>query len=160
VAKRDGGRRPGWSTAAQDVVNRLFVYGTLRTGQTARSLIGEHVVDAEPATMIGRLWAFPDGYPGFLPDGDRPVIGELVTLGDLASAFPLLDAYEGTDFERTLQRARLADGTVHWAWVYCIANRDTVAQGEPIDGGDWVAFLASDRRRQASGGDPDPDPEA
>jgi gamma-glutamylcyclotransferase (GGCT)/AIG2-like uncharacterized protein YtfP len=141
VAKREGGRRAGWSTAAQEVVDRLFVYGTLRAGQTARSLIGEHVVGAEPATMAGRIWAFPDGYPGFLPEGDARVVGELITLHDLAAVLPLLDAYEGADFARTLQRARLADGTEHWAWVYCIANPDMVAQAEPIDGGDWVEYL-------------------
>jgi gamma-glutamylcyclotransferase (GGCT)/AIG2-like uncharacterized protein YtfP len=123
------------------VVNRLFVYGTLRTGQTARSLIGEHVTAAEPATMVGRIWALPDGYPGFLPQGDQPVVGELVTLGDLAAAFPLLDAYEGDGFERILQRARTADGSLHWAWVYRMVDPAMADGGEPVEGGDWVEFL-------------------
>ncbi len=102
----------------------------------------DSVVPLEPATMPGRLWAFPEGYPGFLPDGDGLVVGELVTLRDLTAAFPLLDAYEGAEFARTLLRARTADGHEHWAWVYCIADPDVTAQAEPIESGDWVAYLA------------------
>ena len=155
------GRRPGWSTAAQNVVDRLFLYGTMRAGQTARSMIAEHVSAAEPATMTGRLWAFPDGYPGFLPGGPGQVVGELVTLRDLAAAFPLLDAYEGAEFARALECARTADGRELWAWVYCIANPDMVALGEPIESGDWVAHLrASGFGPRTSGQDPDPEPEA
>ena len=135
------GRRPGWSTDAQQVVDRLFLYGTMRAGQTARSMIAEHVAAAEPATMRGRLWAFADGYPGFLPEGDGTVIGELITLRDLTAAFPLLDAYEGTEFARTLERARTADGREQWAWVYEIRDPAMGSQGEPIDSGDWVAYL-------------------
>jgi len=123
------------------VVDRLFVYGTLRTGQPARSLIAEHVAASEPATMIGRIWGFPDGYPGFMPDGDQPVVGELVTLHDLAAALALLDAYEGELFQRNLHRARSRDGGEVWAWVYVIADVAMCAQGVLIEGGDWYAYL-------------------
>jgi gamma-glutamylcyclotransferase (GGCT)/AIG2-like uncharacterized protein YtfP len=120
-----------------NVVDRLFVYGTLRTGQTARSLIVPHVVRFEPATIRGRIYAFPMGYPG-LVDGDGDVKGELMWLSDLAAAFALLDAYEGPDFVRLLKHVAKADGTTEPAWVYFLADPSTVHLAEPIPDGDWV----------------------
>jgi len=125
----------------QAIVNRLFVYGTLRAGQAARSLIADHVVSAEPATARGRMFALPDGYPGFMPGPDGRVVGELMTLSDLAAAFALLDAYEGEEFQRALQEVELGDGRVLWAWCYVLASPELAEEGEPIPGGDWDAHL-------------------
>lgn len=120
-----------------DVVDRLFVYGTLRSGQTARSLIVPHVLSFEPATIRGKIYAFPMGYPG-LVDGDGEVKGELMRLTDLAAAFALLDAYEGADFLRTLKPVRRAGGAELPAWVYVLADPGAVRLAEPIPDGDWV----------------------
>jgi gamma-glutamylcyclotransferase (GGCT)/AIG2-like uncharacterized protein YtfP len=123
------------------VVNRLFVYGTLRSGQAARSLIANHVLAAVPATARGRMFALPDGYPGFLPGTDGRVVGEMMTLSDLAAAFALLDAYEGEDFMRSLQEVELGDGTTVWAWCYVLRTPALAEEGEPIPGGDWAEYL-------------------
>jgi gamma-glutamylcyclotransferase (GGCT)/AIG2-like uncharacterized protein YtfP len=56
-------RKAGYSSAIHDIVDRLFVYGTLRTGQHARSLITDHVAHSEAATTQGTLVGFDD-YPG------------------------------------------------------------------------------------------------
>lgn len=125
----------------QAVVNRLFVYGTLRSGQAARSLIANHVLAAVPATARGRMFALPDGYPGFLPGSDGRVVGEMMTLSDLAAAFALLDAYEGEDFMRSLQEVELGDGTTLWAWCYVLRSPALAEEGEPIPGGDWAEYL-------------------
>ena len=125
----------------QAVVNRLFVYGTLRSGQAARSLIADHVLAAVPATAPGRMFALPDGYPGFLPGTDGRVVGEMMTLSDLAAAFALLDAYEGEDFTRSLQEVELGDGTTVWAWCYVLRSPALAEEGEPIPGGDWAEYL-------------------
>ena len=137
---KDQARKPGYASAVHDVVDRIFVYGTLRTGQTARSLIANHVKRFEPARSTGKMFAFPMGYPGIVDDGAGPLVGELVWLNELAAAFALLDAYEGDDFIRILKRAWLRDGTEHWAWCYVLAAPDTVSFGEPIPDGDWVRF--------------------
>jgi len=113
------------------------VYGTLRSGQTARSLIVPHVVRFEPATIRGQIYAFPMGYPGLI-DGDGDVKGELMWLSDLAAAFALLDAYEGTDFVRILKPVRRADGGEEPAWVYILADSNAVRLAEHIPDGDWV----------------------
>src|SRR5688572_16273609 len=81
--------------------DRLFVYGTLRTGEAARALVASHVVRSAPATLRGELYAFALGYPGVV-DGDGAVAGELLWLADLAAALPVLDAYEGDDFARVV----------------------------------------------------------
>jgi gamma-glutamylcyclotransferase (GGCT)/AIG2-like uncharacterized protein YtfP len=139
------GRKPGWSTEAQEIVDRLFAYGTLRAGQTARSMIEQHVAGSLPGTCPGTMYAFEDGYPGMLDDGDTAVIGEIVELIDLPAAFALLDAYEGDDFMRILKRARLEDGTEVWTWVYVLADPSLAEQGELIADGDWVAYQKKSR---------------
>ena len=122
-----------------DIVDRLFVYGTLRTGQTARSLIVPHVLRFEAATIRGKIYAFPMGYPG-LVDGDGDVKGELMWLTDLAAAFALLDAYEGADFVRLLKMVTNAAGKPEAAWVYFLSDPAAVRLAEPIPDGDWVRY--------------------
>ena len=118
------------------VVDRLFVYGTLRSGETARSLIADHVVRCEPAASTGTLYGFDD-YPGLVDEGESPVVGELVWLADLPAAFALLDAYEGDDFVRVLKKIRRRDGEDEWAWCYVLADRRTAEAGAVIPSGDW-----------------------
>lgn len=129
-------RKPGFSSAVQDVVDRLFVYGTLRSGEPARSLIADHVVRFEPATSTGTLYGF-DEYPGLIDEGDASVIGELVWLSDLPAAFALLDAYEGADFIRILKKIQRAGHEDEWAWCYILADRRTAEAGAVIPSGDW-----------------------
>ena len=135
-------------TMSVPIVDRLFVYGTLRVGQTARSLIANHVARWVPASVSGAIYAFPMGYPGFVEPSEQSnrdapegrVIGELVWLTDLAAAFALLDAFEGADFVRVLRPCRLADGSEQIAWCYLLADPRTTALATPIKDGDWVAY--------------------
>lgn len=130
------------TTGSHEILDRLFVYGTLRSGQTARSLMANSVKRWEPATARGQLYAFPMGYPGFIEGpADSPageVTGEVCWLGDLAATFALLDAYEGVDFTRVIRKVRLADGEELWAWIYMLTDASAVRLGEHIADGDWV----------------------
>lgn len=128
------------------MVDRLFVYGTLCSGHTARSLIAEHVARSEPATTAGHIYAFSDGYPG-LVDGDDhtddhtdkgTVVGELLHLADLTAVFALLDAYEGADFTRVMRQVTTASGN-QWTWCYVLADSSFVEEGELVESGDWSA---------------------
>ncbi|HPH65957.1 MAG TPA: gamma-glutamylcyclotransferase [Kofleriaceae bacterium] len=138
------------TTGSEEALNRLFVYGSLRSGQTARSLIANSVARSTPATMAGNLYMFPMGYPAFV-EGNGRVVGELLWLDDLAATLAMLDAYEGADFVRLVRQVTLpsgigSDGFPHhraeglqvWAWVYSLAVPDTVAYAEQIPDGDWV----------------------
>lgn len=142
------------TTGSHEILDRLFVYGTLRSGQTARSLMANSVQRWEPATARGQLYAFPMGYPGFIEGpiergtergtsggdeaGTGEVIGEVCWLSDLAATFALLDAYEGVDFTRVVRKVRLRDGEEVWAWIYMLTDASTVRLGEHIADGDWV----------------------
>jgi gamma-glutamylcyclotransferase (GGCT)/AIG2-like uncharacterized protein YtfP len=127
------------TTGSHEVVDRLFVYGTLRAGQTARSLVANQITRASSATTEGSLYAFPMGYPAFV-EGAGIVRGEVLWLTELAATFGLLDAYEGTDFARMIRQVTLESGEVTWAWIYVLSDPAAVKLGTRIDDGDWVRY--------------------
>ena len=129
------------TTGSHDVLDRLFVYGTLRQGQTARALIANSISRSVKATVNGLIYAFPMGYPGY-NEGDGTVVGELLWLTDLAATLGMLDAYEGADFARVLKQARTESGEELWAWIYTLADPGAVKLGTLIEDGDWVRYLA------------------
>lgn len=123
------------------MVDRLFVYGSLRAGETARSLVAHYVARSEPASGFGVLYAFPDGYPGLLEEGQDSVLGEVLWLDKLAAALPLLDAYEGDDFIRILKEVTVtSSGQRLWCWTYVLADERYARGAERIDHGDWVRW--------------------
>lgn len=131
------------TTGSHAVLDRLFVYGTLLTGQTARSIVANAIVRACPAVTTGYIYAFPMGYPGFVErDGGGRVVGEVLWLADLAASFALLDAYEGADFARVLRQVTItagADaGTTLWTWIYTLADPAASLHGDLIVDGDWA----------------------
>jgi gamma-glutamylcyclotransferase (GGCT)/AIG2-like uncharacterized protein YtfP len=128
------------TTGSHDVLDRLFVYGTMRHGQTARSLIANQITAAEPATTSGKIYAFPMGYPGYVEESGGIVHGEVLWLIELAATFGLLDAYEGQDFARMIQQVTLANGEQVWAWIYVLSDPGAVKLGTLIEDGDWVRY--------------------
>ncbi len=129
------------TTGSHEVVDRLFVYGTLRQGQTARSLVANQIKRSIKAHTTGTIYAFPMGYPGFTEaDGSGRVIGEVIWLTELAATFGLLDAYEGADFARVIRQVTLEDGEEIWAWVYTLSDPGAVKLGTLIPDGDWVRY--------------------
>src|SRR5258706_12957048 len=155
------------TTGSHEILDRLFVYGTLRQGQTARSLVANQIARCMKAWTTGSIYAFPMGHPGFLegdgtgrpederpgpgrtdrPEDERPgpgctgrVEGEVIWLTELAATFGLLDAYEGQDFARMIRKVTLETGDIVWAWMYTLADPAAVRLGTRIDHGDWVRY--------------------
>ena len=128
------------TTGTNEVLDRLFVYGTLRNGQTARSLVANQIRRWSNATTIGAIFAFPMGYPGYTENGTGKVHGEVVWLTELAATFALLDAYEGQDFARMIRQVTLETGEEVWAWIYTLADPQAVKLGTLIEHGDWVRY--------------------
>jgi gamma-glutamylcyclotransferase (GGCT)/AIG2-like uncharacterized protein YtfP len=128
-------------TLPATVVDRMFVYGSLRTGQSARDVIAPFVVGSEAATVRGSLYAFPSGYPGVVPDDGGAVVGEVLRLRELAAAFPLLDAFEGEDFIRVMVEATTATGP-QWVWLYALTSPELAHHGVRIEHGDWSRYRA------------------
>lgn len=129
------------TTVPSTVVDRLFVYGTLRVGEAAHPIVAPYVTQAVRATALGTMYGLAAGYPGVVAD-DRGVIhGELLTLRELAEALPALDAYEGDDFTRVLAEITTAAGR-GWAWMYVLVSSE-IARGAPvIADGDWPRYRA------------------
>ena len=127
------------TTGSHEVLDRLFVYGTMRQGQTARSLVAGSVTRCVKASTSGQIYAFPMGYPGYVEGTDR-VVGEVLWLTDLAATFGLLDAYEGEDFVRVIRQVTIETGEELWTWIYALADPEAVKLGTLIADGDWVRF--------------------
>lgn len=130
------------TTGSHEILDRLFVYGTLRQGQTARSLIANQIKRCVVATTTGSMYAFPMGHPGMVDgDGSGRVIGEVIWLTELAATFGLLDAYEGQDFARIIKKVTVEETNEQvWAWVYTLADPGTAKFGTLIEDGDWVRY--------------------
>jgi gamma-glutamylcyclotransferase (GGCT)/AIG2-like uncharacterized protein YtfP len=134
------------TTGSNEVLDRLFVYSTLRTGQTARSLITNQVARCVPASTPGAIYAFPMGYAGLVEaDPACRVIGEVLWLTDLPATFGLLDAYEGDDFARVIKQVELDTGEALWTWIYVLADPDTVRHATRIEHGDWARYVREQR---------------
>jgi gamma-glutamylcyclotransferase (GGCT)/AIG2-like uncharacterized protein YtfP len=139
--RRTGTFEAARKTGTHDVVDRLFVYGTMREGQTARSLIANQITRCVGARASGALYAFSMGYPGLSDfETSGTVVGEVVWLTELAATFGLLDAYEGTEFVRVVKQVVLDTGETIWAWVYILAEEATSRLGTKIEDGDWVRY--------------------
>jgi gamma-glutamylcyclotransferase (GGCT)/AIG2-like uncharacterized protein YtfP len=72
----------------------LFVYGTLMGGAPQGALLAG--LRRSPATVRGRLYAMPAGYPALVLGGAARVSGELVQGVD-PNRLVVLDRYEGVD---------------------------------------------------------------
>lgn len=105
----------------------LFVYGTLRAGAatewskflTAKSRFIGFGRARGTLFHLGR-------YPGMTVGGEGVawVAGEVYLLDDPRSALPLLDAYEGCEFERRVVTVWLDDGSQleAFTYLYCLAT--------------------------------------
>lgn len=129
---------------------RIFVYGTLRTGQSnfVRMLSGR-VNKIVAATAKGMLYDLPFGYPAML-EGDGEVVGELMEFND-ADLLHDLDRLEGympgnlnNIYERKWISVHTSQGENFecWVWIYANASSAT-AIGEKIEDGDWVKLKNS-----------------
>ena len=80
----------------------VFVYGTLKPGESNHRICASSVLEARPATAQGQLYALPFGYPAMAFSAttlDRgSVNGNLLSFGD-AGILDVLDAYEQHDPE-------------------------------------------------------------
>lgn len=125
----------------------LFVYGTLRRGQShpLARMLADQAERVGAARYRGRLLDLGD-YPGVVPDPQGPhwVAGDLYRLRDPQGLLPVLDRYEGCtdagDPSNEYRRARaevLGPGDVrHEAWIY-LYNRPTAGL-TVIPGGDYL----------------------
>ncbi len=144
--RQDAAAGPG------DPPPRLFVYGSLRAGETGEmaALLHRNATHLGEGTIRARLYAV-SWYSIAAPCGEEEeggVHGDVFALDPAAADGVLasLDAYEGSDFRRTAVEARMADETSVAAQAYLCAA--SVAGLRRIEHGDWL------REREAAGREP------
>ncbi|MEM1307172.1 MAG: gamma-glutamylcyclotransferase family protein [Pseudomonadota bacterium] len=141
-----------------DVVNTLFVYGSLRTDTTGGFGRAERVRLHKATRWIGRgalAGTLLDlgSYPGvFEAPRAGHIVGDVLQLCIPAgSVFKWLDAYEGLspdgragEYKRVVRSANVDGGTVR-CWVYLLRERPRDAR--VVASGDWLRPSPRARRR-------------
>jgi gamma-glutamylcyclotransferase (GGCT)/AIG2-like uncharacterized protein YtfP len=148
AAHRDGTAAPAGS---HDPSARLFVYGSLRQGESGEmaALLHRHARHLGAGTIRAGLYAV-SWYSVAAPCGDADAVvhGDVFELDPAAAVEVLaaLDAYEGSGFRLTEVEVRMADETSVAARAYLSAA--SVAGLRRIEHGDWR------RERAAAGREP------
>ncbi|MBM3070972.1 gamma-glutamylcyclotransferase [Enterobacter sp. RHBSTW-00994] len=100
----------------------LFVYGTLRPGQSNAYILdnigGEWLPGYVTGTFYESGWGPAEGFPGIVLDkGNARVEGYLFLSDNLSAHWPMLDEFE-EGYDRVEVDVMLADGTQVVAWIY------------------------------------------
>jgi len=116
---------------------RVFVYGTLKPGESNYACCAPWVAAIAPAWTRGELYALPLGYPALVP-GDRWVAGVLLELTN-SEVLAQLDALEEYDparspaeneYERRWTPIVAASGaSLGAAWAYWMERERAIAAG-------------------------------
>lgn len=105
------------SETAGEEPDSVAVYGTLQRGASAWHLLEPLVVGYEQPTILpGSLYDTGKGYPALVPGEGPGVPAQVFQLREPASALPVLDRYEGPEYERVPMR--LDSGTACWVYVW------------------------------------------
>lgn len=121
-------------TGREARTERIFVYGTLRTGGAAGGLLAGGRALGE-ATLRGSLYDVQGRFPALVLGGDTEVQGELWEVP--AARLAELDAYEGVD-QGLYRRARAeADGTACWVYTAGPALLPQLSPEHRLAGGRW-----------------------
>jgi gamma-glutamylcyclotransferase (GGCT)/AIG2-like uncharacterized protein YtfP len=105
------------------LVQRLFVYGTLKPGHANARLLEAIGGTWQAASVVGTLqakgWAAGEGYPALILDrSGAEVHGFVFSSERLAQNWQTLDEFEGDDYERVLTTARIDSGGTIETYVY------------------------------------------
>lgn len=81
-------------------MTEIFVYGTLKPGESNYSICASNVVAARPAIALGQLYALPFGYPAMTP-GTMQIQGYLLSFAnaDILVALDQLEQHDPIEFQ-------------------------------------------------------------
>lgn len=120
----------------------VFVYGTLRRGQTnAHYMQGARCI-ADGAWTYGELFDTNEGYPAMICSNEVKVYGEVYEVNDdVLHKLDELEEYTGnaeTDlYDRITQTVYVTDMEIH-AYVYIAQDKKMLKK--VIDSGDWLLY--------------------
>lgn len=143
----------GCSSAKEDDIEKVFVYGSLRSDMFNYNVyLDGKVEENKKATINGDLFHLDNkGYPAVVP-GNGEVVGELMSFKDFESTLKDLDeleAYEKgqedeNEYNRVVVDVTLEDGTVEKAYYYeynpsADYNKDDNLID--VESGDWNEYM-------------------
>lgn len=123
----------------------VFVYGTLRKGETnAHFLRGATCIESE-AWVYGSLFDTNEGYPAMDLSNDQKVFGEVYEVNDvMLQALDELEEYRRNPkedlYDRSIQTIYAKERTIE-AYVYTAQRKELLQI--PIAHGDWVLYRKS-----------------
>ncbi|MBE7122466.1 gamma-glutamylcyclotransferase [Bacillus cereus] len=123
-------------------MHHVFVYGTLRQGQTNAHYMQGATCIAEEAWVYGKLFDTNEGYPAMICSNEEKVYGEVYEVDDeVLQKLDELEEYTGntdTDlYDRITQTVYFADKEMH-AYVYVAQDKEILKK--IIDSGDWLVY--------------------
>ena len=119
---------------------KVFVYGTLRTGERLAGNLAD--CPRKPGQIRGRLYNL-GWYPGLYPDRDgAPVLGEVVTVTpEILARLDSIEGFQGYNKQSLYHRVWLPKeiwGDDGGCWTYVYAKPESeLDKGKRIDSGDW-----------------------
>ena len=111
------------------------MYGTLLEGGSNAGLLAG--LARRKATIQGRLWMAPAGYPALVVGSGAPIAGELVEVD--AARLAVLDVLEGVPhlYTRAKHDVQSNRGTIS-AFVYTVSEQEARARNySPLTTRDW-----------------------
>ena len=122
------------------VIEHLFVYGTLMSGEVRHGELSPYVESRVNGSAKGVLYDLDD-YPG-MKIGEGLVHGELVKMNDVESCLNDMDSIEGfygygsekSLYDRTIVPIQTNEGS-RWAWTYLYSGH--VEENNRIKSGRW-----------------------
>jgi len=132
-------------------LERVFVYGSLRSGACNHYVVAPFIRAVHSAQLTGKLYQMPTGYPMFIPGEVGTVVGEVLDLD--VGALDILDQFEdyfgsgnpSNEYERICCNVWIDDAkeTVE-AFVYACPNvkiQSCQTLGTRIYSGDWSGYM-------------------
>ncbi|RWS44804.1 gamma-glutamylcyclotransferase [Bacillus mycoides] len=123
-------------------MHHVFVYGTLRKGQTNAHYMQGATCIAEEAWVYGKLFDTNEGYPAMICLSEEKVYGEVYEVDDeVLQKLDELEEYTGNAendlYDRITQTVYFADKEIH---VYVYVAQDKEILKKIIDSGDWIVY--------------------
>jgi gamma-glutamylcyclotransferase (GGCT)/AIG2-like uncharacterized protein YtfP len=127
---------------------KVFVYGTLRPGQSNyRWLLAGHTDQEQPATAPG-IALFGASIPYAIPSPGARAVGSLITItpacyDDVLTDLDRLEGYrphrpDRSHYVRVTRTVIAADATPHTAWIYLAGPNAIHPRMRRIPGDDWL----------------------
>lgn len=118
-------------TLTMHVGEKIFVYGTLKSGQHANHLLRDYAEFINDDRIEGSLYNL-GAFPGFKAEGSNMVSGEVYEISD--EKLPrMLDEYEC--YPTLYDRVKIRTEKGYYCWVYVLKRK--IKQDQLIEEGVW-----------------------